>query len=223
MVKAEPCILRGEGAGAKLGAMKAAPLVLGSTSRYRRELLERLGVPFSQAAPTFDERTHDARFGEVASGAFALELAVEKARSIAVEGGERWLLCADQVGVLTRDDGSRQMLTKPETPERCVEQLMELAGRTHALVNGIVLFHEGTGRQLTTTDRQELTMRAFGRDEAEAYVRDFAPLDCAGGYRIEDAGIRLFERIQSDDFTGIIGLPLLSTARLLREAGLLLG
>ena len=64
-------------------------------------------------------------------------------------------------------------------------------------------------------------MRAFGRSEAEEYVAGFAPLDCAGGYRIEDAGIRLFERIRSDDFTGIIGLPLLMTARLLRSAGLL--
>ena len=201
--------------------MSPPSLILGSTSRYRAELLGRLGVPFRQEAPDFDERALDDRFETVPAPEFALMIARGKADSIARSDGERWLLCADQVGVLEGDDGVRTMLTKPETPERCVAQLLRLSGRTHRLVNGIVLVSEATGERLEATDEQVLTMRAFGRDEAEAYVERFAPLDSAGGYRIEDAGIRLFDRIQSDDFTGIIGLPLLATARLLRRAGLL--
>ncbi|MEM6675738.1 MAG: Maf family protein [Planctomycetota bacterium] len=196
-------------------------LVLGSTSRYRAELLRRLGVPFEQEAPDVDERSFDARFETSSDEEFALMLANAKADSVVREGGERWILCADQIGVLEEPTGTRRLLSKPGTPDRGVEQLLGLAGRTHALVNGIVLASEASGERFETTDRQILTMRDFDRAEAAAYVEEFAPLDCAGGYRIEDAGIRLFERIRSDDFTGIIGLPLLATARLLREAGLL--
>lgn len=195
-------------------------LVLGSSSRYRAQLLARLGVPFTQEAPEVDERAFDAEFETSSPEAFALTLARAKAGALVRPGGERWVLCADQVGVLERAEGAR-LLHKPGTVERCVEQLMELSGRTHLLVNGVVLQSEATGQRLETVDRQELTMRPFDEAEARAYVERFAPLDCAGGYRIEDEGIRLFERVRSDDHTGIIGLPLLSTAALLREAGLL--
>ncbi len=197
--------------------MKQSKLVLGSSSRYRAELLARLGVPFSQESPEVDERAFDGEFAALGPAEFALRLARAKAEALIAAGGDRYLLCADQVGV--HPDGG--LLVKPETEERGVEQLMGMAGRTHELVNGLVLLCEGTGQSWSHTDRQELTMRPFDRAEAEAYVREFRPLDCAGGYRIEDAGIRLFDRIRSDDYTGIIGLPLLATARLLREAGLL--
>lgn len=178
-------------------------------------------MPFSQEAPEVDERAFDAQFEHSKPTSFALTLARAKAAALVRSGGSRWLLCADQVGVLEEAGGGRRQLTKPGTAARCVEQLMELSGRTHALVNGIVLQSEATGERLEAVDRQELTMRPFGRSEAEAYVERCAPLDCAGGYRIEDEGIRLFARIRSDDHTGIIGLPLLATAELLRRAGLL--
>ncbi len=168
-----------------------------------------------------DERAFDPAFDQLEPGEFALTVARAKAEALQQAGGARWLLCADQVGVLEAPDGGRQQLTKPGTAARCVEQLMQLSGRTHSLVNGLVLVSEATGQRFEAVDQQELTMRAFDRAEAAAYVERFAPLDCAGGYRIEDEGVRLFERIRSDDHTGIIGLPLLATARLLREAGLL--
>ena len=198
-------------------------LVLGSSSKYRAELLGRFGVPFEQESPDVDERAYDGRLAELGPEGLALVLARAKADALRREGGERWLLCADQVGVVAEGDGRRRLLSKPGEPERCVEQLMSLAGRTHRLVNGVVLLDEATGEARERVDVQELTMRDFSRAEAEAYVRDALPLDSAGGYRIEDRGILLFERIASDDFTGIIGLPLLSTAGLLREVGLLPG
>lgn len=200
--------------------MTAPPLLLGSSSRYRAELLRRLGVPFTQASPDVDEASFDGQFSELSAEDFALLLAREKAAALLQRGGDRWLLCADQVGVL-EVDGERTLLRKPGTPEACVDQLMLLSGRTHRLVNGIVLRSERDGTELVEIDVQELTMRAFDRAEAEAYVTLRSPLDSAGGYRIEDEGIRLFERIESRDYTGIIGLPLIATARLFREAGLL--
>lgn len=195
-------------------------LVLGSSSSYRAELLSRLGVPFEQESPNVDEEAYDDRFSSMPPSDFALTLARAKAAALVREGGDRWLLCADQVGVV-EIDGERVLLRKPGTPERCVDQLMCLAGRTHRLVNGVVLVRESDGREYSAIDVQELEMRSFERSEAEAYVALRSPLDSAGGYRIEDEGIRLFERIASDDYTGIIGLPLIATARLFREAGLL--
>ena len=195
-------------------------LVLGSSSRYRAELLTRLGVPFDRASPDVDEASFDGQFTELAAEDFALLLAREKASALWRNGGDRWLLCADQVGVL-ETGGKRILLRKPGTPEACVDQLVELSGRTHQLVNGIVLRFERDGTEYVEVDVQTLTMRAFDRAEAEAYVSLRSPLDCAGGYRIEDEGIRLFESIDSRDYTGIIGLPLIATARLFRKAGLL--
>jgi septum formation protein len=195
-------------------------LVLGSSSRYRAELLGRLGVPFTQESPDVDEESYDGQFPSMSAEDFALTLARAKAAALRRPDSDRWLLCADQVGVLEAG-GERILLRKPGTPERCVEQLMLLAGRTHRLVNGVVLLSEQSGTEFTAIDVQELQMRPFGRGEAEAYVAERSPLDSAGGYRIEDEGIRLFERIASSDYTGIIGLPLIATARLFRQAGLL--
>ncbi len=200
--------------------MPAPDLVLGSSSRYRAELLTRLGYPFTQESPNVDEGSYDDRFHRLSGADFALELARAKAAALRQSGGDRWLLCADQVGVV-EVEGQRILLRKPETPERCVDQLMQLAGRTHQLINGIVLLSERDGTEHTAIDIQELSMRSFERGEAEEYVALRSPLDSAGGYRIEDEGIRLFERIASSDYTGIIGLPLLATADLFRRVGLL--
>jgi len=201
--------------------MTPTTLVLGSSSVYRARMLERLGVPFVQESPDVDERAFDRLLGDLGPEGLALRLARAKADSLARPGGSRQLLCADQVGVLEVEGAPPRLLHKPGTADACVAQLMALSGRTHALVNGIVLLDEATGEARTLVDRQELTMRPFEEAEARAYVELRAPLDCAGGYRIEDEGVRLFERIRSDDHTGIVGLPLLATARLLREAGLL--
>lgn len=197
-------------------------LVLASTSRYRAELLRRLERPFSQAAPEFDERAHDALFGTIPHGEFALRLARGKAESLLRDHPSVLILAADQIGVLELDGGALQ-LHKPGTEEAAVEQLMRLSGRTHELVTGVVLLDARTGWSRAHVDRHRLTMRSFESDEAGRYVESHRPLDCAGGYRIEDAGIGLFERIEGEDHTGIVGLPLMAVARMLREADAELG
>lgn len=194
-------------------------LVLASTSRYRRELLQRLEVEFDVAAPQFDESTLEYRFDVLDDPEFALELAREKARSLAPTHPERYVLAADQIAVL--DGPPRTLLHKPVTVDRAVAQLMQLSGRTHTLTTGVVLGRPVDDDWQTTVDRQVMTMRAFDEAEARAYVEAHRPLDCVGAYRIEDAGIRLFESIKGADYTGIIGLPLLAVARLLRGAALM--
>ncbi|MCX4239307.1 Maf family protein [Paraliomyxa miuraensis] len=151
--------------------------------------------------------------------AFALKMARGKARSLAERHPERWILAADQIAVLPGPP--RRLLDKPGHPEVAVEHLMALSGRTHDLTTGVVLLHPARGREHHAIDQQRLTLRAFDRQEAETYVRRHRPLECAGSHRIEDAGIKLFERIEGQDYTGIMGLPLLAVARLLREVGVL--
>jgi len=212
------------------GGLRPAPaapklvivLVLASTSRYRAELLRRLEVPFETASPRFDEEASRHRFSELTPDAFALELARGKAASLRDDYPHAWILAADQIAVLETDSGPR-LLTKPGSVEAAVTQLMSMAGRAHELVNGIVLAPPGEEELRQLVSRHRLYMRDFGEPEARAYVERHRPIDCAGAYRIEDAGIRLFERMESEDFTGIMGLPLLGVARMLREAGLLEG
>ena len=195
-------------------------LVLASTSRWRAELLARLELPFTSAAPRLDERGEDHLFATLGPREFALHLARAKARSLSTVGedGGAWILAADQLAVLDEAQGP-VLLHKPETEARAVEQLMRLRGRTHRLITAVVLTRAGSEHH--EIDEQRMTMRAFPRAEAEAYVARHQPLDSVGAYHIEDAGIRLFERVEGEDYTGIIGLPLLAVCRLLRAAGLL--
>lgn len=191
-------------------------LVLASTSKYRRELLSRLQVPFVAVAPDFDEREYDDAFDPGNPERLPVALATGKAKSVVATHPEHWILGSDQIAVV---DG--KLLHKPGNAAANVERLMELSGRTHHLITAVALLAPGETAPQIRTDTQALTMRSFARPEAQAYVEQFQPWDCAGGYRIEDAGIRLFSRIRGDDFTGIIGLPLLSVAALLRECGLM--
>jgi septum formation protein len=194
-------------------------LVLASTSRYRAELLARLEVPFEALAPDYDEEAERRHFARLGPAAFAAHLARGKAASLRAARPDAWILAADQIGVLERD-GVTSLLGKPGSEAAAVEQLCAMAGRTHELLTAVVLAGPGDAPLREALDRHRLTMRAFSREEAARYVVAHQPLDCAGGYRIEDAGIALFEKIEGDDYTGIIGLPLIAVSRLLREAGL---
>ncbi len=193
--------------------------MLASTSAARRELLARLELPFEVAAPAFDETAQAHRFEAMSDADYALMLAQGKALSLADQAGDRYILAADQIAVLPGPP--RRRLDKPASEEVAVEHLMALAGHTHHLTTGVVLLHPGRGLRLQAVDEQRLTLRDVPRAEVETYVRRHRPLECAGSYRIEDAGIKLFERIEGQDYTGIMGLPLIAVGRLLREAGLL--
>lgn len=194
-------------------------LVLASTSPYRRALLERLEVPFDVDAPDFDESTTRDRFDALDDEAYALDVARCKAASLAVRHPDAFVLAADQIAVLPGPP--RRLLEKPGRDDAAIEQLSLLSGRMHRLVTGVVLASPGGENVRTAVDVHRLTMRPLSRAEIEAYVRRHRPLDCVGAYRIEDAGIKLFARIEGDDHTGIVGLPLIAVCGLLRDAGLL--
>lgn len=190
-----------------------APLVLASTSKYRKAQLARLGLTFECVAPGYDEVPVE--------GLTATQLIGHHARhkALAVQGTHpnAWILAADQGAILTQDDGTERLLGKPGTHEAAVAQLLDLAGRVHRLVTVVVLAVPGQGlaeREVTV----QMRVRPLTQAEAEAYVAQDVPLDCAGSYRIEAAGPWLLEFARGDDPTAIEGLPLIAVAALLREA-----
>lgn len=194
----------------------ARPLVLASSSRYRAQLLRSACIDFVVAAPDFDERQLDHRFGQLGSGSFALELARGKARSVVRDHPTALVIGGDQLAVLMID-GSERLLHQPGNAERAVEQLMMMSGSTHELVNGLVVIDAATGDEFSEIDRHVITMRRFSRDEATAYVETFQPFDCAGSYRLEDDA-DLIVSVVGEDRSGVIGLPLPSLRRLLALA-----
>jgi septum formation protein len=187
-------------------------LVLASTSPYRRQLLERLGLAFEAAAPACDEAAEKAR-GPEEPLALAAHLARAKATSLRASHPGRYLLGGDQIAAV---DGA--ILDKPGTEARAREQLARLCGREHRLITAICLAHPD-GALDEHVDVCRLVMRPLEADEIARYVAHDRPLDCCGSYRVERLGVALFESIDAPDFTAIEGLPLMKVAATLRRAG----
>lgn len=185
-------------------------LVLASTSRFRRALLDRAGLPHEARAPSFEEVAEEA----IAPIAVARAFAEGKAKSVEAAPSQ-WVIGADQV----LDVGGR-MLRKTETLDDCRAQLAELSGRTHALHTAVVLWSKGTGRMLGETVTTELQMRTLEPALIDRYVELDRPIGSVGGYFFEGRGIALFEDVRGAEESAIVGLSLLALFRLLRAAGL---
>lgn len=186
------------------------PLILASTSRYRRELLGRLGLPFEVAAPGVDERP---LHGEPPRET-ALRLAEAKARAVAAGRAAGLVIGSDQVAEC---DG--EPVGKPGTHAAAVAQLLRLSGHTVTFHTGVALVNAATGRAQRELVDVASTFRALSGREIETYLAREQPYDCAGAVRSEALGIVLFERVTSDDPTALIGLPLIALARMLRAEG----
>lgn len=188
-------------------------LVLGSTSRYRRELLERLGLPFEVRAPAVDETPQPGEDPLM----LAARLAHAKAFAAASGAGDRDVIVigSDQVADL---DG--HPLGKPGSHDRARAQLRLMSGRTVAFHTAVTVVRPQAQAHWQAVDTVQVHMRTLSDDDIDAYLRLEQPYDCAGSAKVEGLGISLIERIESDDPTALIGLPLISVARLLRLAGL---
>ncbi|OOG47006.1 Maf family nucleotide pyrophosphatase [Rhodanobacter sp. C01] len=192
-------------------APMAPRLVLGSTSRYRAELLRRLVVDFEQCAPGTDET---ALAGEAAV-ARALRLAIAKAEAAASERHDALVIGSDQVAEL---DG--RILDKPGTAEHAHAQLTASSGREVHFHTALCLLDTRHGRRYTHVDHTRVRFRELNAAEIMRYIEHEQPLDCAGSFKCEGLGISLFESIDNHDPTALIGLPLIALVRLLREAGM---
>ncbi len=187
------------------------PLILGSTSPYRRELLARLRLSFDVAAPDVDETPQP---GEPPH-ALACRLALAKAKTVAARFPAALVIGSDQVADL---DG--QPLGKPGNHARAVAQLRQMRGRTVVFQTAVAVVCRDTGFAEVDLAPVRVKFRELTDAEIEAYLRAETPYDCAGSAKSEGLGITLLESIENDDPTALVGLPLIRTARLLRAAGL---
>ncbi|MFC5437613.1 Maf family protein [Rhodanobacter umsongensis] len=188
-------------------------IVLGSTSRYRAELLRRLVPDFEQCAPGTDETP---RAGE-APAERALRLAIAKAAAAARGQHNSLIIGSDQVAEL---DG--QVLDKPGTAERACAQLRASSGREVHFHTALCLLDTRDGHQHAHVDHTRVRFRELAAPEIARYIERERPLDCAGSFKCEGLGISLFESIDNRDPSALIGLPLIALARMLRDAGIVL-
>ena len=192
--------------------MSARPsLILASTSRYRRELLERLRLPFAVESPEVDETPQP---GEPPA-AMAQRLALAKACAVAARHPSAVVIGSDQVADL---DGNP--IGKPGTHERAVQQLRAMRGRQVIFQTAVAVVCRATGFVGTALAPVTVRFRALTDTEIEHYLRTEQPYDCAGSAKSETLGIALLDAIESDDPTALVGLPLIRTCALLRQAGI---
>lgn len=189
--------------------MSTPPVILASTSPYRRELLSRLGLAFEARKPGIDEEAE--KDPRLAPRELAEKLARLKAESL--RDGKSVIIGGDQ---LVQLDG--RILGKPGTEERALEQLRSMRGRTHELITAIHVCSPG-GSAVAWTDVTRLTMRELDDSQLKAIIARDRPLDCAGAYKIEGMGVAMMSRIETEDFTAIQGLPLIALSRILEGMG----
>lgn len=190
--------------------MTSPRLVLASSSASRKALLARLQLPFDTASPGIDETRRE---GETPA-ALAERLAIEKARAVAARYQDALVIGSDQVATL-----GHAILGKPGAHERAVEQLIACSGQRVTFLNGIALLSSGSGRLQSGVVPTHVVFRTLSIEQIERYLRSERPYDSAGSFYSEALGIALFERLEGDDPTALVGLPLIRLVAMLASEG----
>jgi MAF protein len=185
-------------------------LILGSTSPYRKTLLQRLGLEFDTAAPDVDETPLPSEPPEQ----LVRRLAEAKARAVAASAPPALVIGSDQVAC-----AGKRILGKPGTRKRAVEQLRALSGRRVTFYTGLCLYNAASDRSQVVCEPYHVRFRALSPAQIERYVERERPLNCAGSFKSEGLGIALFERLEGDDPNALIGLPLIRLIDMLAREG----
>jgi septum formation protein len=189
----------------------AIPLVLASSSAYRRELLARLGLQFVVAAPNVDETP----LADEPPRATALRLAQSKARAVAQLYPEGLIIGSDQVAVL-----EGEAIGKPGSYAAALAQLLAISGRSVEFHSAVCLHHSKSGTYDVAEVPTRVHFRSYSAAQAKRYLEREPAFDCAGSAKIESLGIALVERVESSDPTALIGLPLIALVTMLENAGI---
>ena len=185
-------------------------LILASTSPFRRELLMRLGLPFTVQAPEVDET----RWSGEEAPALTVRLAEWKARAVARSTPAALIIGSDQAAVLDGD-----IIGKPGDHAQAVAQLQRASGRTVSFYTGLCLLDSVNSQCQVTVEEFRVVFRSLTATMIEAYLQREQPYQCAGSFKSEGLGIALFERLEGEDPTSLIGLPLIRLTRMLEAAG----
>ncbi|MFZ3153147.1 MAG: nucleoside triphosphate pyrophosphatase [Pseudomonas sp.] len=186
------------------------PLVLASSSPYRRELLSRLRLPFTWSAPQIDET----RQPNEDADALVRRLSLEKAQALRATHPQHLIIGSDQVAVL-----GTQILGKPHTLERACEQLLAASGNSVTFLTGLTLLNSATGQQQTDCVPFTVHLRPLSEAQIMRYLSAEQPFDCAGSFKAEGLGISLFRRTAGSDSNSLIGLPLIRLVDMLQTCG----
>jgi septum formation protein len=182
-------------------------LVLASTSPYRLQLLRQLGLEFRAAAPQFVEQFEPG----VAPELLVRHQALQKAQSLAGLFPESLIIGADQVFV----DVRHRVLGKPGSVEQAVAQLLEMQGGEHTFYTGVAVYDSASGAYQAGCETYRVSLRSLSEEQIRRYVARDNPVDCAGSFKIEGLGIALMAKLAGDDYTALIGLPLIRLVKML--------
>lgn len=188
-----------------------SPLVLASTSPFRRALLEKLALPFECAAPQADETPLPSESAHL----LVQRLAYDKARSLAAQYPAHLIIGSDQVCVLNGN-----ITGKPHTEENAHAQLRAASGQRITFYTGLCVLNSQTQQTETVCEPFHVHFRSLSEEEIRAYVALEQPLNCAGSFKSEGAGILLFEKLEGNDPNALVGLPLIALNALLRRHGM---
>lgn len=185
-------------------------LLLASSSRYRRQLLEQLRIPFEHASPDIDETP----LPDETPSAYVERLAIEKARALSSDYPQYWIIGSDQTCVINGN-----IVGKSGNRENAIEQLQACAGKAVTFYTGLAVVNPD-GDVFSLVEPFTVRFRALTTEEIERYVDLEQPFDCAGSFKVEGLGIQLFEALEGRDYNSLIGLPLIGLMDLFRSAGL---
>lgn len=191
--------------------MTRKPLLLASSSPYRKALLKRLRIPFTCASPDIDESPQHQESGE----SLATRLAENKARALADRFPGHWIIGSDQVACLP--DGS--VLSKPGNHEQATNQLRKSSGHRVLFLTGLALLDADSGKLESLCEPYNVRFRELTDQEIEAYLLQEKPYDCAGSFKMEGLGITLFDALEGRDPNSLVGLPLIALSDILRRWG----
>lgn len=193
------------------------PILLASSSIYRRKLLTQLGLPFEWASPDIDESPLLNERGEVDESADALvvRLSLLKAKALATEYPNHLIIGSDQVAVL-----GNKVIGKPHTYERAFAQLRNASGNSVIFTTGLCLLNANTGRSQVQVEEFRVKFREISDDQIHHYLTYEQPYDCAGSFKCEGLGIALFSKLSGDDPNSLIGLPLIRLVDMLKTEGI---
>lgn len=184
-------------------------LLLASSSRYRRELLQRLRIPFDWAAPDIDESA----YANENPQQYVERLAIEKAQALQAQFPDHWIIGSDQSCVI-----NQQIVGKPHSSEKAIAQLSACSGKTVSFYTGLCLLAPD-GSYQSLVEPFHVHFRELSAEEIKTYIELEQPLDCAGSFKVEGLGINLFERLEGRDSNSLVGLPLIALLDMLRAAG----
>jgi len=185
--------------------------VLASTSPYRLQLLRQLGLQFHVAAPLFNEQLDQSVSPEL----LVRHQALAKAKSLAGRYQDALIIGADQVFV----DSRHRVMGKPGSAEQATAQLLEMQGRTHVFYTGVAVYDSASGDYQATCETFTVTLRPLTETQVRSYVTRENPIDCAGSFKVEGLGIALMEKLAGNDYTTLIGLPLIRLIDMLKHFG----